>query len=359
MSGKGKEKVYFLAATDEEEDSRLCERLQQLLAAENLLGCIADQDITAVKTHFGESLKLGFARPLYLRMLGEAVKERGGLPFLTETSTLYKGNRSDAIRHINHAHRQGFDHAATGMPIIMADGLFGDEEVAVPVPGSPHSPVHIAALFAKCNALVMVSHFTGHLLAGFGATIKNLGMGCASRKGKMSQHSTAKPKIIKKNCIGCGICVEWCPKEAVTLQDGVAQIAANRCIGCGQCLAMCRFGAVKFNWGATCEDLQQKIVEHACGVANLFQGKSLYLNILTRISKDCDCMGQTYEKIVPDIGILVCRDPVALDAASLDLVEERAELQLSRLAYDIPYRFQLEYAKKLSFGSLDYELIAC
>jgi len=351
------EKVYCIEAADNEDDAVLCDRLMKLIQDENLLACIADKDITAVKTHFGESKKLGYARPLYLKMLGDGIKGQGGVPFLTETSTLYKGSRSDAIRHIAHAHSQGFDYASTGMPIIMADGLYGDEEHVVPINGKAYKAVHIAALFAKCNALVVVSHFTGHLAAGFGATLKNLGMGCASRKGKMEQHSTAKPKIVKKKCTGCNTCVVWCPQEAITMNDDVAVINAGKCIGCGQCLAMCRFDAVKFDWGATYEDLQKKIVEHAMGVCSLYKGKSLFINVLTRISKDCDCMGHTFEKIVPDIGILVSSDPVALDAASLDLVEQRAGKTLPQLAHDIPYRFQLDYAKELGFGSQDYELI--
>jgi uncharacterized Fe-S center protein len=141
------------------------------------------------------------------------------------------------------------------------------------------------------------------------------------------------------------------------MADEVAVIDSGKCIGCGECLAMCRFDAVKFNWGATYEDLQKKVVEHAMGLCSLFCGKSLFVNVLTRISKDCDCMGHTFEQIVPDIGILLSRDPVALDAASLALVEERAGKALSQLAYDIPYRFQLDYAGELNFGSRDYRLI--
>ncbi len=353
------EKVYFIEAADNEDDEILCKRLKHVIQSENLLGCICDKDITAVKTHFGESKKLGYVRPVYLRMLGECVKRQGGVPFLTETSTLYKGNRSDALRHIAHAQDQGFDYEATGMPIIMADGLFGDEEHIVPINGKVYNSVHIAALFGKCNALILVSHFTGHLIAGFGAALKNLGMGCASRKGKMAQHSTAKPKIIKKKCTGCGTCIQWCPQDALTMSaDDLALIDSGRCIGCGECLAMCRFDAVKYNWGATYEELQKKVVEHALGISSLFQGKALYINVLTRISKDCDCMGHTFEKMVPDIGIMVSGDPVALDAASLDVLEQRAGKTMAQLAYDIPYRFQLDYARELQFGTQNYQLIS-
>jgi uncharacterized Fe-S center protein len=351
------ENVYFIEATDNESDNNLCERLNNLLRTEDLLGFIASKDITAVKTHFGESPDLGYPRPLYVKLLGEGIKSKGGVPFLTETSTLYKGNRDNAIKHLAHAHDQGFGLAATGMPIIMADGLFGDEECEVPIAGKIYRSVHLAGLFAKCNALVVVSHFTGHLTAGFGATLKNMGMGCASRKGKMAQHSTAKPKIVKKNCTGCGVCVKWCPKEAIALVNDRAVITAKKCIGCGECLAMCRFDAVKYNWGATYEDLQKKVVEHAMGLCSLFPGKGLFINIVTRISKDCDCMGLTFEKIAPDVGIVVSRDPVAVDVAALDLIEKRTGKALSQLAYDIPYRVQLDYAKELNFGNPDYQLI--
>lgn len=350
------EDVYFIAAEDNEPDDQLCTKLEQLIKQKELLYWLNELDVTAVKTHFGESPKVGYARPMYLRMIGEQIRNHGGRPFLTETSTLYKGNRSDAISHLTHANNQGFDYKATGMPIIMADGLFGDEERLVSIEGKIYQWVHVAALLFKCNAMVMVSHFTGHLAAGFGATLKNLGMGLSSRKGKMQQHSTAKPAIDEEKCTACGTCEEWCPQNAITTGE-VAAINNDLCIGCGECLAMCRFDAVKYNWGATYEELQKKVVEHAMGVANLFAGKSLYINILTRISKDCDCMGHTYERICPDIGILASRDPVALDAASLALVEERAGTTLAKLAHDIPYNFQLDYAAELGFGNRSYNLV--
>jgi uncharacterized Fe-S center protein len=350
------ENVYFINAQDNEDDAVLCGKLKELIGSQNLIDFIKDRDATAIKTHFGEISELGYARPLYFKMLGDIIKGKGGLPFLTETSTLYKGNRNNAIKHIAHANNQGFDFASTGMPIIMADGLFGDDEYEVPINGKIYKSVKIAALLAKCNALIVVSHFTGHLGTGFGAALKNMGMGCSSRKGKMEQHSTAKPKINKKMCTLCGVCATWCPAEAITLGEESALIDKQKCIGCGQCLAMCRFDAVQYNWGSTHEDLQKKIVEHAMGVYQLHRNKCLYINILTRISKDCDCMGG-FKKIIPDIGILVSSDPVAVDSASLDIVEKIAGKKFSELAYDIPYRFQLDYSRELNFGSADYELI--
>jgi len=139
--------------------------------------------------------------------------------------------------------------------------------------------------------------------------------------------------------------------------DGtVARIDPDTCIGCGECLAVCRFDAVKYNWGATYEDLQRKIVEHAWGVVACVRHRALYITSLKRITRDCDCLGE-YHKIVPDIGFLVSRDPVAIDAAALDLVERQAGQGLNELAFDIPYRFQLAHARDIGFGSPEYELV--
>ncbi len=350
------EKVYFIKAHDNESDEALRVKLEELIHSKGLLNFINDRDITAVKTHFGEVQGLGYPRPVYLKMISEIVKSRGGLPFLTETSTLYKGNRNNAVKHIAHAHIQGFDYASTGMPIIMADGLFGDDECEVKISGKIFDSVRIAALFNKCNALIAVSHFTGHVTTGFGAALKNIGMGCCSRKGKLAQHSAAKPRIKKKRCTLCGTCAKWCPENAILLEEECAAIDKEKCVGCGQCLAVCRFDAVKFRWSSAYEDLQKKIVEHAMGIHKLYKNKSLFINILTRVSKDCDCENR-FEKIIPDIGILVSSDPVAIDAASLDMAEGKAGMVFSKLAYNIPCRVQLEYSRELNFGSVEYKLV--
>lgn len=347
--------VYFIKSGGAD-DEALAGRLGALISGRGLFSFIEPRDMVAVKTHFGETDRSGYPRPVILKRLGELVKERGALPFLTETSTLYRGNRDNAVKHIEHAIKQGFEFEHTGMPIIMADGLLGDEELDVPVNGKLFNSVRIASLIVKSQALVCVSHFTGHMMAGFGAAIKNMGMGCASRRGKMVQHSTVKPSVDQSLCVKCRQCITWCPAGAVSMTGEGALIDQERCIGCGECLAVCRFDAVQFNWEATYEDLQKRIAEHALGVYNSTEGKGIYINILTRISKDCDCM-TTYENICADIGILVSSDPVAVDSASLDLVEKYSLRKLSDLAYDIPYRFQVDYAAELGLGSPSYNLI--
>ncbi len=351
-----KQPVYFIRLSDPATDADAAKRLGAFLSSEGHLDFIKGRDMVAIKTHFGEVPKVGYIRPECLKAVGDLVRARGALPFLTETQTLYKGNRTEAVSHLLHAHAQGFGVDRTGMPIIMADGIYGDEEMEVAIPGKIYSHVKIASIVVKCSALIVASHFTGHLASGFGCAIKNMGMGCASRKGKMQQHSTAKPSIKAKACTRCGACEKWCPAGAITINEKSAVIDRALCIGCGQCLAVCRFDAVAYNWGATYEELQKKIVEHALGVAVSHRDTAIYINFLTRISKDCDCM-TTFEPMCPDIGIVVSKDPVAADAASLDLVEKTMGKNISEAAYNIPSRFQIEYGAELGLGSADYDLI--
>ena len=350
------EKVYFLEVENREDPKKIVERLISALNKFQFLSFIEDKDYVAIKTHFGENNFNGFVDPVFIRMFGELVKERDGNPFMTETSTLYRGNRTNAVDHIHLAEEHGFSIHDTGMPIIMADGLFGDEEIEVEIPGKIYKKVMVASLLSKIQALLVITHFTGHIVAGYGGALKNLGMGLSSRKGKMIQHSTSKPSIKKKKCTSCGECIRWCPADAISFVDGKAWIDKNICIGCAECLAVCRFDAVKYNWSESYYKLQQKIAEHAMGVVKTMEGRSLFINFLLKISKDCDCMNK-YEKVVPDIGILISKDPVALDSASLDLAENKIRKKLSQISYDIPYRVQLDHAADIGFGDTEYELI--
>lgn len=351
-----KENVFFIPVADLEADESVCRKLEKAVTTNDWLDFIKDRDLVAFKTHFGEEKTEGYVRPLNFAMLAGLVKKKNAQPFLTDTATLYSGLRSNAVGHIELAQRHGFGFENTQIPLIMADGLTGDEEIDVPIPGRLYQKVKIASLIVKAQALVVVSHFTGHIVTGFGAALKNMGMGCSSRRGKLAQHSTATPSVKKKHCTGCASCATWCPVQAITMVERIAQIDKKKCIGCAECLTVCRFDAISYNWSETYEQLQRKIVEHSWGVAMSKQGKVLYINFLNRISKDCDCMGG-FKKISPDIGVLIAFDPVAIDAASLDLVERKTGKSLTQLSYDIPYRVQIEYAREIGFGNPDYQLV--
>jgi uncharacterized Fe-S center protein len=239
----------------------------------------------------------------------------------------------------------------------MADGLAGNSEIKVEINAELNQTVKVAREARMTDVLIVLTHATGHIVCGFGGTIKNLGMGLASRQGKLRQHSTMAPEINKERCVLCGRCIKWCPEDAITAVDKKAFINADKCVGCGECLAVCQFDAVKFNWGAESADIQKQMAEHAYGVVKGKEEKCFYFSVLVNMTQDCDCMGIVQEKIIPDIGILASKDPVAIDEATLDMTINNGK-DLVNLSYDhLDGRTQLEHAEKIGLGSRKYEIV--
>jgi uncharacterized Fe-S center protein len=336
---------------------------QRLVGTERLLdGCglkqiVAKRDRVAVKIHVGEGRNNTHLAPRIVGAVVERLKRLGTSPFLTETSTLYKGNRSNAIDHLTHAYEHGFGYEVVGAPFIMADGLSGNSEVEVPIPGVLFQKVNIAREAVFADALVAVTHAKGHLANALGGTIKNVGMGLSSRMGKLRQHSAMKPKVDPKACTLCLKCIRWCPVEAIVEREGKAFILTEPCIGCGECLAVCRFDAVKYDWGTQGTDLQRKEAEHALGVVLDKRDKCLFLNFLVDMTRDCDCMDRAQERIQPDLGILASQDAVAVDQATLDLTRERFGRSLAEEGWPhLDATVQLEHGERVGLGSRRYEL---
>jgi hypothetical protein len=204
-----------------------------------------------------------------------------------------------------------------------------------------------------------VAHVTGHCAACLGATLKTLGMGCASKKGKMQEHA-ALTLSIGDDCTRCGECVEHCPADAITLERVKAHINQDKCISCAECLAVCRFGAVQCNWGQESEILQKSIAEYALGVLKGKENRAAFFNYIISVTADCDCMDRpNMRKIADDIGIAASSDPVAVDKAALDLVEKKTGQTLAKLLRNkrLDPRYQIEHAERIGLGSSNYELV--
>jgi uncharacterized Fe-S center protein len=342
------------------EHSTLEERVAatvRLLDGCGLKQIVAQRDRVAVKIHIGEGKNNTHLAPQIVGAVVERLKRIGSSPFLTETSTLYKGSRSNAIDHLTHAFEHGFDFQTVGAPFIMADGLSGNSEIEVPISGVLFQKVNIAREAVFADALVAVTHVKGHLANGLAGTIKNIGMGLSSRMGKLRQHSSMKPKVDRKACTLCLKCIRWCPVDAIVEQEGKAFILTEPCIGCGECLAVCRFDAVKYDWGTQAVDLQRKEAEHALGVVAEKRDRCLFLNFLVDMTRDCDCMDRAQERIQPDLGILASRDAVAVDQASLDLTRERFGHSLAEVGWPkLDATVQLEHGERIGLGSRRYEL---
>jgi uncharacterized protein len=359
--------VYFsdMRATARQ---NLLNKIQILLDKVELDAATKPRDLVAIKMHFGEKGNTSFIRPVFIREVVERVKALGGRPFLTDANTLYVGTRSNSVSHLVTAIENGFPYSVVGAPIIIAGGLRGSSYREIHKPGNLLQSVFVAADIVDADALIGVAHFKGHDLSGFGGAIKNIGMGCAARKGKLAQHSSLTPKVKTKRCKGCGDCTSYCAQTAISVINHKAVIDIHRCVGCGECILVCPEKAIEVQWNEPPEAFQKKMVEYALGALNGKQGKAVFLNFLTQISPACDCYGHCDAPIVRDIGILASTDPVAIDQASVDLVNQETSLagsciggscntdKFNAIYPHIDWAVQLRYGEELGLGTREYQL---
>ena len=213
-----KSKVYFtnLRTTF---DSNLLQKLRKLILAAGIENIDFKNKYAAIKLHFGEPGNLAFLRPNYAKVVADVVKELGGKPFLTDCNTLYVGGRKNALDHLNSAMENGFSPLSTGCQILIGDGLKGTDETLVPIDGDYVKEAKIGTAVMDADVFISLTHFKGHEATGFGGALKNIGMGCGSRAGKMEMHSAGKPQVDAGLCVGCGSCKKDCAHNAITISD--------------------------------------------------------------------------------------------------------------------------------------------
>lgn len=271
----------------------------------------------AVKVHFGEVGNMAFLRHQYAKVLCDHIKVQSGKPFLTDCNTLYVGYRNNALNHLDAAYINGYSPLSTGVHTIIADGLRGTDEREIPVEGGEYvKEAKIGAAIAEADIVISLSHFKGHINAGFGGALKNIGMGCGSKKGKMEMHSSGTPRIAADKCIGCGMCVDHCANDGVHVTDGTAVIDEVHCVGCGYCIAYCPTGAIMTKWDEAKPVMNMKIAEYTKAVLD---GKpSFHISLVLDVSPECDCESANDIPVIPNVGMFASFDPVALDQACVD-----------------------------------------
>jgi uncharacterized protein len=349
-------RVYFVPLGKKSTEKERIDAMQKAVLSFDFQKYIHKKDFVLLKTHFGEDKNTTHISSDVIKPVIARLQEIGTRSFIAETSTLYMGRRSNAVEHVKLASDHGFSYENLGIPVILVDGLLGNSEAVVHIPGKLYSKVEIAKDAIHSDSMVIVSHATGHIAAGFAACIKNLSMGLSSRKGKLRMHSSMKPSIIKKNCTLCKQCIRWCPENTIIVEDEKAFIVSEKCIGCGECLAVCKFGAVAFSFGAA--DLQKRMAEYALGSVIHKKDRCIFINVLTDMTDACDCMNIDQKPIIDDIGILISDDPVAIDQATLDLTKERNEKSLGELSLPkVDCSIQLRHAEEIGVGSRKYKLI--
>jgi uncharacterized Fe-S center protein len=294
-------------------------------------------------------------------------------PFLTDSNTLYLGKRSNAIDHIESAFENGFNPIVVPCPVLIADGLKAIDFLELPVNLKYCKTAKIGAAIAEADVIVSMNHFKGHEQAGFGGALKNLGMGSASRQGKLELHSSSQPIIETAECTSCGQCVKYCASTAIHLNENKkAEIDYTQCVGCGQCVAVCQFEAAQPVWDNSADIMNFKIAEYT--FALLKDKPNFHINFIMDVSPHCDCWACNDAAIVPNIGIAASFDPVALDKASADMVtrsganlntslsvKKYGELQdvdkFKMIHPNTDWLAGLKHAEEIGLGSLEYELI--
>lgn len=356
--------VYYANLHSRSESNSKGAKIDRLCDALNLQDVVQKGEVCGVKVHFGEYGNDTHLNPAFLRRVVEKIRAAGANPFLTDTCTLYSGMRHNAVDHLNVACMHGYSPATVAAPIIIGDGLFGFNDVPVKINAKHFTEVYVADAIRRAPALVVVSHFKGHEMAGFGGAIKNMAMGGAGVRGKREQHKT-HVKIDTEKCVGCGRCVQVCPQSALSLIDGKSHVDVSKCIGCFECITVCPVKAISIDWETEMVPFIERMTEYAKGVTQGREQNICYLNFVISVTPDCDCAAWSDLPMVADLGILASHDPVAIDQASYDLVNKAEPLD-PKLA-GVPDKFkarwphtqgerQLSYGEEIGLGTREYEL---
>lgn len=364
-------KVYFTSFCTSGGET-IPQKLARLLLSAGMDKIDFKDKYVAIKIHFGELGNMAYLRPGYARVVVDLVKDLGGKPFLTDANTMYVGSRKNALDHLETAYINGFTPYSTGCHVIIADGLKGTDEVAVPVRGGEYvQNAMIGRAIMDADIVISLNHFKGHEDAGFGGAIKNLGMGCGSNQGKRDMHSDGRPTVDPEKCVACGACANICAHDGPQIDEETGKMHINwvNCMGCGRCVDVCPMEAIYHSRGDAVRMLNYKMVEYAKAVVD---GRpNFHISLVRDVSPYCDCHAENDLPIVPDVGMFASFDPVALDLACADAVnrqpvnpgsrlEKMTKPGLDHFTADFPisdWRSQIEHGKKIGLGEDSYELV--
>ena len=347
-------KVWFIPAKQLSSNNSKKERTRgaSRAARELMEAIINDEKIplekeVPLKVHFGEKGNNTYIKPETYNGIIDCLEEKNIASSFIETNVMYQGERLVKPSHIKLAKEHGF----TRLPVIIADGHRGEEFYEVEIGKKHFQTCKLGKEFSRFNNIIVLSHFKGHMIAGFGGAIKQLAMGFASRGGKVAQHLNAKPFILPFLCRKCGACLKHCPENAINL-GFIPHIDRNKCVGCAACTAICPQKAIKLNmfraFGSMGNVFGEKLAEYAYAAQ---KGKKfIYINFALDITPGCDCEGRAMEPVLEDLGVFASTDAVAIDRACWDKAAEKGKMFKGEAV--------LKYAESIGLGSQSYEIIA-
>ncbi len=371
-----KAKVYYASARVLKwtHGESLPGKLERLLKEAGLENRLHKDEAVAVKTHFGSHGAHRIVRPVFLRKVTEAVRAAGGVPFVTDTV------RIKGLEYLEVANANGINQLSVGAPVVLADGIFGSDNVLLDA-GEPLGQVAIASAIHDVPAMVVVSHVKGHINAGYAGAIKNLAMGgisgshrtCGWKCGRGSMHTIGMGEFtwLEQKCELCYQCQEVCPLDCISFPDEKFEFDDEKCWRCGRCVRVCPTDAIEHE-GADDETFMKGLSTAAKAVLSTFApGKVLYVNFLLEIQPECDCMPGADVPVVQDLGLMLSDDLVAIEKASMDMISKAAPLPGSAASdceikpgHDVfetlnhkPGHIQVQECERLGLGTQNYELV--
>lgn len=348
-------------------------KVERLLKEVGMLNYFSPEEWVAVKTHFGSEGAHRILRPVFLKKVTDALKKIGAKPFITDTV------RIKGLDYLEVANQNGLNHLSVGAPVVLADGLYGNDNIMVKA-GEILGEIAVASLIHDVPAMVVCSHVKGHINSGYAGAIKNLAMGgvssshrtCGWKCGRGSMHTFGSGEIVwdPEKCELCYQCRDICPLDAITFRDDQLVWEGDVCWRCGRCERVCQSESLSLPGDD--ERFMRSLAEAAKAVLSTFEPKKvIFINFLTEIQPECDCMPTADVPVIQDGGVLVSDDIVAVEQASIDLLRRSAPLPgslaqdrkiaegediFSRL-HDKPYMIQIEEAENLGLGVRKYDLV--
>lgn len=385
-------KVFFMDDRSVSIQSSLVAKLLTLFDAAGFNDLIEPGDVVAIKLHMGEYNNTAYLRPVYARALVEKVKSLGADPMVVDTTTLPYfpySSRATALDYLNTVARNGYTNAAMGCPIVIADGYIGTDDMKIDLPeGFILKEQYIATGIGLADVMIAMSHFKGHPMGTYGGAIKNIGVGCASKRGKHNLHLGGHPKYGLNNqafhpqrctheeCPEIEMCKNLCPFHAIVHTKDEILFHRDKCTGCLACLGVLGMCGVSFLPDDFFDVTAAAIADSAlAAVKAVGADKCGFINMALDISPWCDCVNFSDRPIVPNLGIFASSDPVAVDSACIEMAKQSAGMPGS-LAMDkgamepgipkfsacgsfmgVSENIQPNVGQKIGLGKREFELV--
>jgi uncharacterized Fe-S center protein len=352
-------KVYFIPLDRDEEKYKCAFSLSAVLDffPFRLLDAFRDHDLVGIKLHFGSKENKTCIDPTYVASIVQSLKKKRINGFICDTSENFRDRGENAVTHIEAMHSNGFSFEKYHAPVIMLDGINGTYEHKVDSGTGTGEKIILAGEIQNVDGLVVLSHPSPFASCAYEGALYNLGVGLAGKRGKIRHYSKSIPKVHSQQCFTCRKCVRECPVNAIWVNETLksVEIVSELCINCGRCVDVAPFGGITYPWDATPEDFQKTLVKYAKGVVSSLKGRILFINFLTDFSPLSASEGT--RRFSKDIGILISKDPVAIDRATWDLVSAAREgLQNQPGHLHVESVEHIKLAAEMGMGSSEYSL---